>query len=123
MYATSSPSYDDVRAAVQKISEHLEEEGLFLMSVQSAPGRDSTTSSTPLRQTLENDDVATKVITEEGNMRVKRRELFKGSKLEGVITHRFLTLDIEEFNRIAEDYGLYSLGFSQTQHAYICRKT
>ena len=76
-------------------------------------------SSTPEYELLEDGYVATKVIEERGNIRIKRRELSKDGKLVGGITHRFFVIDLNEFNELALRYGLQDNGFDATKHAYL----
>ena len=115
-FETYLESKQDVEKALQNVSRHLMQDGIFLMSVQTAPGRERTMSSTPIYEQLEGGYVATKVITDEGNIRIKRRELRKDGRLVASITHRFLVLDLNEFSETALRYNLQDRGLDSTEH-------
>ncbi|MBS3145697.1 class I SAM-dependent methyltransferase [Candidatus Woesearchaeota archaeon] len=99
-FETYLTSKQELKQALQNVSTHLKQDGIFLMSVQNTPGSDKKMRSTPEYGEL-GEFVAKKDITDNGNRRIKRRELWKGDQLIVGITHQFLVWGLEEFNELA----------------------
>lgn len=118
-FETFLASEREVIVALNNISNHLMHSGIFLMGVQSAPGRDYKTRSTSEYIKLEDGYEATKVITEQGNVRIKRREVKKDGRVLVSIEHRFRVLDLERFDKLALRYGLQDRGLDPTQHFHV----
>lgn len=121
-FETYLESEQEVASSVRNISSHLESGGLFVMTIQTAPGRKQEMSSTPEYQDLGEGYAATKDITEEGNTRLKERKLIRHGELVASITHRFLVLELDRFNELAMVHGLEYKGHNQTNHFYYYRK-
>jgi SAM-dependent methyltransferase len=109
----------EVESALRNISDHMKSRGLFLMSVQTSPERSQETSSTPACIQLDGDYEAIKTVKENGNLRIKRREIRKNGQVITKIEHRFLMLGMGRFNDLARSYGLNNRGLDETKHYQI----
>jgi len=113
---------EEIDHALENTANHLVPQGLLIMSIQNAPNRSISTESTPKYQSLPKGYEAIKIIKEDGNKRTKRRILKQNGEVITCIDHEFLTMNLNEFDELAQRHSLTKDDQDKTGHFYIYRR-